>query len=59
LVERARRVVFIQKSKSHPKRSDDLEDEDEDEDASSRVTAEDAWLFPLVGTVLGLERAGF
>jgi len=42
----------LPKSKRHAKREDGLEDEDEDEDASCRVTAEDAWLFPLLGSVL-------
>ncbi|KAN0107196.1 Signal peptide peptidase domain containing protein [Russula decolorans] len=39
----------LPKPKGRAKRSDDGEDED---DSSARLTAEDAWLFPLLGSVL-------
>jgi minor histocompatibility antigen H13 len=49
LVELVRRGP--QKSKDRGKRSDNGEDEDED-DSALQLTAEDAWLFPLLGSVL-------
>jgi len=41
----------LPKPKDRAKRLDDGEDEDED-DSSTRLTAADAWLFPLLGSVL-------
>jgi len=42
----------LPKSKGHAKRSDDEDEDDDEEDSVSRLTAEDAWLFPLLGSAL-------